>query len=398
MGVGKLTPGVGPRSPFIIQKQPVKSQQNRKKIDSPDVLMSQTPRFGQKTYFYKPLLKFAGNGPSKYGSPQAVFQTIGEASQFIEAHRQSLGLPGALPSQQNALTPLELSCSTSNLFYKREDLTATHAYKVRGAFFCMTKALAAGYKDFLTVSTGNHALGVLKAAEILHPHQVQIVVPEDTQARKLEKITAQIEKLQGMRIQASLVRHGKNFDEAKQWALTQSKTAPEEYFLDPYNDPWVVAGQGTIGLELYHQLQPILKEQAIQEITVIAPVGGGGLLSGLSTGLSMAVHQDPSLKDLKLHFLGLKLANLNSPLGDAIRVGQIPPENQQLLDHFGAKIQKISDDEIQEGYQGAFQDLKTPVEYASGATHFPVEHVAFCQPSPQRLVVCIISGGNASHT
>ncbi|MBY0404257.1 MAG: pyridoxal-phosphate dependent enzyme, partial [Cyanobacteria bacterium] len=109
-------------------------------------------------------------------SIQAAFQKIKAASLILERVLKT----------EAPLTPLDPSQMMGNLLYKREDLTLTKAYKLRGAVVGMAYALETlGYQKFLTVSTGNHALGVLKAAELLKPQQIRLVVPLNTSPYKL---------------------------------------------------------------------------------------------------------------------------------------------------------------------------------------------------------------------
>lgn len=322
-----------------------------------------------------------------------LYASILEANRVLDRFRPHLGQHTTL-GPQAPLTPL-MPSTTPHLFYKREDLTVTRAYKVRGAVVGMAKVMEQQEKKhFLAVSTGNHALGVLEAARLLRPQGVRIVIPENTAPTKQEKLTARIQALQAQGVSASLVFAGNTFDEARDWALTQRQ--PQEYYLDPYSDPWVVAGQGTIGLELLQQLAPILEQYPAEAVTLIAPVGGGGLLAGTATALKLGAAWDPRFRSVTLDFVGLRLGDFASPLGDAIRVHAMASTNQQVFTHLEINTQRLSDADMRLGQQTVRDDLGVVVEGASAGTVVPVLTQPECQPTDHRLVVCLLSGGNVA--
>lgn len=317
-----------------------------------------------------------------------LYTQIVEASRVLDRYRGALSTLYSTDPQA-PLTPLMPSTTTPHLLYKREDMTATQAYKVRGAVVAMAKAMQYGHKAFDAVSTGNHALGVLKAAELLKPNSVRMVMPQNTAPYKLRKIQEQVSRLQHLGINARCIQVGNTFDEAREWALTNDDSA---YYIDPYSDPWVVAGQGTIGLELLHQLAPYAN--AYESILVVAPVGGGGLLSGTATGIKMAKAWDPRFRHLNVNFLGLRLADPNSELGDAIRVNDIAAQNKDRFDAWQVAIRKITDAQMIEGQARVLADLGAKVEGPCGATVSSSVLTHSYQPSSSQLVVSLLSGGN----
>lgn len=319
-----------------------------------------------------------------------------EASRILDRYRDNLRLETAETSQESQapLTALAPSTLLPHLFYKREDQTVTRAYKVRGAVVGMTKLMESqNVKRFLTVSTGNHALGVLKAAELLLPESVRLVVPNSTASVKLDKLRQAIHGLNTKGVQADLLFRGETFDEARAWALSQ-QTADEAY-LDPYSDPWVVAGQGTLGLELLAQIAERLKTGDYEEVVLIAPIGGGGLLTGTATALKMASAWEPAFRNVQLRFLGLRLNDLQAPLGDAIRVADMAPANAAALQVLTVDVQTMTQTQMETGVAFVRCDLNQVVEGASGGTLHPVLSDANYQPNARRLVVSLLSGGNA---
>lgn len=329
------------------------------------------------------------------------YAKILEASRILDRHRDNLRLlarfNNALSNSgepQAPLTALTPSTLLPHLHYKREDQTATRAYKLRGAVVGMAKLMeSSNVKQFLTVSTGNHALGVLKAAELLLPQSVRLVVPGNTASVKLEKLRKALDGLNANGVQADLLFKGDAFDEARAWALANQ--SGDEAYLDPYSDPWVVAGQGTLGLELLEQIGDLLRQGDYEEVVIIAPIGGGGLLTGTATALKLASAWEPAFRNVNVRFLGLRLEDLNAPLGDAIRVAKMAPANEIALQALGVTVKTMTQSQMEHGVNFVRHDLGHAVEGASGGTLHPVLSDEAYKPNARRLVVSLLSGGNA---
>lgn len=166
-------------------------------------------------------------------------------------------------------TPLEpmpiLSARLGNtISVKREDDQPVHSFKIRGAYTRIRAIpdheLAAGV---ITASAGNHAQGVALSARILGI-PATIVMPVMTAEIKVDAVR---------RLGGSVVLLGSTFDEAQQHALTMAAEHRMTY-IPPFDDPLVIAGQGTIGLELIQQ------DAHLDRIFV--PIGGGGLAAGVA--------------------------------------------------------------------------------------------------------------------
>lgn len=323
------------------------------------------------------------------------FAKVLEASRILDRYRDSLRLlsDAETDQPQAPLTALTPSTLVPHLYYKREDQTVTRAYKVRGAVVGMAKLMESrNVKKFLTVSTGNHALGVLKAAELLLPESVRLVVPSNTALVKLEKLKKAIHGLNTQGVQADLLFRGDTFDEARAWALANQ--AENEAYLDPYSNPWVVAGQGTLGLELLGQIQTLLQQGKYEEVVLIAPIGGGGLLTGTATALKMGSAWESAFRNVDVRFLGLRLADLNAPLGDAIRVAKLADANQAMLDALNVPVRTMTDAQMAKGVEFVQCDLRQTVEGASGGTVNPALSDDAYRPSEKRLVISLLSGAN----
>jgi threonine dehydratase len=157
-----------------------------------------------------------------------------------------------------AETPLVESGPLGALL-KLESFQPTGSFKARGAAAALT-ALAPGTR-VVTASAGNHGLGVAWAAAELGV-EATVVVAETASPAKVEALR---------RFPAQLVVHGAGYDEAEQHGLALA--AAGAGYVSPYNDREVIAGQGTIALELL--------EARGSDLTIVVPVGGGGLAAGI---------------------------------------------------------------------------------------------------------------------
>jgi len=148
---------------------------------------------------------------------------------------------------------------------KLETLLPTGSFKVRGALVAVAAARETDPAAVVvTASAGNHGLGVAYAAETLGV-KATIVVPENASPAKQAALE---------RFDVDVDRHGLSYDEAESHALSLARAGAR--YISAYNDPDVIAGQGTVALELLDQVPDLA--------TIVAPVGGGGLLSGIALG------------------------------------------------------------------------------------------------------------------
>lgn len=144
---------------------------------------------------------------------------------------------------------------------KLETLQPTGSFKVRGALGALTR-LESG-ASVVTASAGNHGLGVAHAAAVLGL-EATVVVAETASQAKIAALR---------RFPARLVVHGRDYDEAEAHGLGLAAETGAPY-ISPYNDRDVIAGQGTLALELIDQVDPPL--------TIVCPVSGGGLCAGVA--------------------------------------------------------------------------------------------------------------------
>lgn len=194
-------------------------------------------------------------------SPQMVATSAKDAHDRI---KDRIFHTPVLPSRQNP----------GHLFFKADNFQRTGSFKVRGAMNKLSKMMAeASGKDtrFITASSGNHGIGAATAAVDLGA-DLTVVLPENVAPMKLERIKA---------IGANVVIAGA---EAGASELEAKKLADDDgyIYISPYNDPDIIAGQGTIGVELLNDFG----DRTIDNIFI--SLGGGGLVSGIASVLKTA--------------------------------------------------------------------------------------------------------------
>jgi threonine dehydratase len=171
---------------------------------------------------------------------------------------------GAIVARHLPATPVIASpLLGADVVLKLETLQPTGSFKVRGALVAVATALAEDPdRSFVTASAGNHGLGVAFAAGTFGARATVVIPATASEAKR-----AALE-----RFDVEIVDRGTTYDEAETHALTLAATDGAR-FVSAYNDPDVIAGQATVALELFDQVPDLT--------TLVAPVGGGGLVAGL---------------------------------------------------------------------------------------------------------------------
>ncbi|GIL11450.1 MAG: hypothetical protein BroJett038_01700 [Chloroflexota bacterium] len=164
-------------------------------------------------------------------------------------------------------TPLEAAPELGQaVWLKLENLNHTRSFKARGALNALLCLDVRAVKGIITASSGNHAQGVAFAASRLGL-PARVIVPTHTPRRKIEGVR---------RYGAEVILFGDTYDEAEAEAR-QLEKAEGLTFISPYNDARVIAGGGTVGLEILDDLPDAAR--------VLVPAGGGGLISGIGLAL-----------------------------------------------------------------------------------------------------------------
>ncbi len=220
-------------------------------------------------------------------------------------------------------TPLQYSRRLSalykaNIYIKREDLQETRSFKIRGAYNKMS-ALTDDEKErgIVCASAGNHAQGVALSCSLLKTKGT-IFMPVITPNQKIEKV----KNFGGKYIKIKLV--GTTYDEAYNASLTYCKQTGAVY-IHPFNDPLVIAGQGTIAAEMYEETNGKID-------TLIIPVGGGGLISGIGSYIK---EKDPTIEVIGCEPLGAAAMSSSIKLGKLTTLSTIDP----FVD--GAAVMKV---------------------------------------------------------
>jgi threonine dehydratase len=276
----------------------------------------------------------------------------------------------------------------NRLLLKREDLQAVFSFKLRGAYNKMAglprRRLARGV---IAASAGNHAQGVALAAQRLGCKAV-IVMPITTPRIKVDAVAAR---------GAEVVLHGDSYAEAYGKAM-QVKRKRGLTFVHPYDDPEVIAGQGTVGME-------ILRQHPSGIDAIFVPVGGGGLISGIAAYVKAinpkvrivgvepvdAAAMAKSLKAgrrIRLDHVGL--------FADGVAVKEVGRETFRLCRALVDEMVLADTDEMCAAIKDVFEDTRVVLEPAgalavAGAKAWVEKHAA-----KKKTLVAIASGANTN--
>lgn len=275
----------------------------------------------------------------------------------------------------------------ADVYLKTENLQVTGSFKVRGAYFKISQLTdEEKARGVIACSAGNHAQGVALAAK-KNGIKAVICLPDGAPISKVEATRsygAEICLVPGV------------YDDAYNKAL-QLKEENNYTFIHPFDDENVIAGQGTIGLELLEQLPDL--------DAVVVPVGGGGLISGVAFALKSlnpnikvygvqatgAPSMVNSLKDDKIECL-----DSVSTIADGIKVKEPGEHTFELCKKYVDDVVTVTDDEISSAILALIEQHKL---IAEGAGAVSVAAVMFNKvPVKGKKVVCLVSGGNIDVT
>lgn len=273
-------------------------------------------------------------------------------------------------------TPLEPASNLSarigsRILMKREDLQSVFSFKLRGAYNKLSSLTDAELRQgVICSSAGNHAQGVALAARQKGIRAV-IVMPVTTPSIKSDAVRA---------LDGEVVLHGDTYDDA--YARARELEQEQQLtFIHPFDDPLVIAGQGTIGKEIL--------EQSDGDIDAIfVPVGGGGLISGIAAYVK---HVNPDIRiigvepedsaSMKASFAAGKPVTLEHVgiFADGVAVRRVGDETFRLCQELVDEIVVVGTDQICAGIRDVFEDTRSIVEPAgalaiSGAKKYLAEH------------------------
>ncbi|QCC51530.1 threonine ammonia-lyase [Halapricum salinum] len=286
-------------------------------------------------------------------------------------------------------TPLDYSHTFSSMtgatvHLKLETFQRTGAFKIRGATNRIA-TLSEAEKDagVVTASAGNHAQGVALAATRMGVDS-KIVMPEHAPISKIEATR---------NYGASVVLSGEDYDAASERAHEIAREEGRTY-VHAFDDPMVMAGQGTIGLEIYEDLPGVE--------TVVVPIGGGGLISGIATALKG--------KDEDIRVIGVQAEGASSvaqslekgevveregveTIADGIATRKVGTQTFEIIRERVDEVVTVSDSEIAVALTKLLERSKTLVE---GAGAVPLAAVLFekFDFEEDEVIVPALCGGN----
>ncbi len=287
-------------------------------------------------------------------------------------------------------TPLhktaKLSRELGNTVYlKREDLQPVHSFKIRGAYYKIASLNEEERsRGVIAASAGNHAQGVaLSARELGIP--ATIVMPVTTPSIKVDAVKG---------YGAEVVLAGDNYSEAYEHCQ-QLIESSGKIFIHPYDDPLVIAGQGTIGQEIIDEL-PTTSH-------VFVPVGGGGLIAGVAQAIK---HVNPSIKIIGVepedsnamqaslaaeHRVTLPHVGL---FADGVAVKQVGNLTFDLVQKHVDEVITVSTDEICAGIKAGFEETRSILEPAGALSIAGMQKYVAQHGTWNQQLVAICSGAN----
>ena len=277
-------------------------------------------------------------------------------------------------------TKLSKQCE---LYLKTENLQETGSFKLRGAYYKISQLTEEEKsRGIIACSAGNHAQGVAMAAT-QSGIQSLICMPDGAPISKVEatkQLGAEVRLVKGA------------YDDAYATAL-QLQEDTGATFIHPFDDDEVIAGQGTIGLEILDELE--------NPDAVVVPIGGGGLISGVAYAIK---HLNPNVKIYGVQAAGaasmVKSQQEGTPItldqaetfADGIAVKHPGDITYQLVEQYVDEIVTVSEDEIAAAILALIEKQKVSAEGAGAVSVAAV--LLHKLPVEGKKVVCIVSGGN----
>jgi threonine dehydratase len=269
------------------------------------------------------------------------------------------------------------------VYLKLENLQRTGSFKIRGASYKMHHLAAAGeVKAIMAISAGNHAQGVALASRSKNIHAT-VFMPEDASLSK-------VQATQGYG--AEVICTGKTFDETREHAMNWLADHPNVTFVSPFDDDDIITGQGSCGLELHAQIPDL--------DTVVVPVGGGGLISGMAIALKQL---NPKIRIIGVQTLAVpslytsfhKRKLISAPylstIADGIAIKQPAQRNYEVIRHYVDDMVVVDEEEIT---RALFVALQYKHIIAEGAGIVGLSALLSQKIQANGPTAVVISGGN----
>lgn len=278
-----------------------------------------------------------------------------------------------------------LTDNEKNVYYKLENTQEVRAFKIRGALNKML-SLSPEEKEIgvATISSGNHGISVALGAKLLGIKNALIIVPTNTSKAKLNKI-----KFFG----GNVVQLGDNYDEAHLLGMEYIKDKNLTFVDSYYDDEIVYAGQGTIALEILEKNKDI--------DTILAPIGGGGLISGIAIA-AKSINPNIKVYGVQTAACPAMKASLDDNIcyekydtEDSIcesLVGGIGPLSFEICKDYVDDILIVSEEEIR--YATAFMGLQELIIAEPSSATVVAAYKKYKDDFEGKNIALVISGGN----
>ncbi|WDL74771.1 threonine ammonia-lyase [Helicobacter winghamensis] len=306
-------------------------------------------------------------------------------SKIMDAKAQ---LSGIIQHTKLAFAPKLSQLSGAKVYLKQENLQNTGSFKLRGAFnkiASLTQDERA--KGVIAASAGNHAQGVAYSAKHFGIKGV-IVMPEATPLLKVMGVKE---------LGAEAILKGNNYDEAYSYALEYAKKHALQ-FIHPFADDAVIAGQGTVALEMI--------EDQSHLTSIVVPIGGGGLIAGIAAAYKQML---PNVRIIGVvaegaagmyhSFYKKEIQTTASvrTIADGIAVRDVNPINFSYILESVDEIVKVDDEEIANAILYLLENQKLVVEGAGASVVAALLHNKFSLKHNESLGL-VLSGGNIDVT
>lgn len=301
--------------------------------------------------------------------------------ELIEAKERVYRLAYSTPLVEE--TPLSRQFG-GKVLSKLENLQHTGSFKIRGAANKVLSLDRSRVTGVITASAGNHARGVARAASEANM-PATLVMP---MWAPVSKITAA--QREGGEF-ARIIQHGETFAEALQHAATLA-VGSGLTMIHAYDDPMVIAGQGTLGLEILEEIGP--------PGTVYVPVGGGGLIAGIGAAIKEA-HPDVELIAVQAQGASSLIPSLAAgrpvpcaetrTIADGIAIKCMSDRTFEAARRWVDDVVTVDDEEIAAAILYSLEEMKTTLEGAGAA---PLAAMLYKRPPTRFPAVLVLSGGN----
>jgi len=310
--------------------------------------------------------------------PEPYIKKILRARVYDVAHETPLDKASRLSGRLN-----------NRVFLKREDLQPVFSFKIRGAYNCMFLLSQSDNPPagVIAASAGNHAQGVALSAQTLNM-KATIVMPETTPRIKVQAVH---------QLQATVILFGDTYDDAYQHAQKLAKLR-HLAFIHPYDDPDVIAGQGTVAME-------VLRQHSEDIEAIFVPVGGGGLIAGIAAYLRCIrpgvriIGVEPEDSPCLQKALAADERVILDQVGlfaDGVAVKQIGEEPFRIARCCVDEVILVNADELCAAIKDIFDDTRSIAEPAGALAVAGLKKYVEANDCQDKSLVAIVSGANVN--